>query len=242
MVDISCPGCGAGGRVPREKMNTRLVCKKCLRVFHLTPSGKAVLGEPPVQKEAPAERASADAARPELTGAFDDLTERLGKIKLPRVSLRTLGFVAGALLAGCLVFWLLSKQTIEQRSQTVAKAIMATDMKTVIDIAAPGTEMDAIRWFNEAYRKYADVKIALAGIDAKVKLNVLSDGSSGPAVVVAQFSSEGTRLDGQAYAASMQPVPSLSNTSAMLELPLYWVKDFWGTWVLDGTKTAERLP
>ena len=34
MIDMKCPSCGAGGRIPREKVNTRLVCKKCLRVFH----------------------------------------------------------------------------------------------------------------------------------------------------------------------------------------------------------------
>ena len=30
MIDMKCPSCGAGGRIPREKVNTRLVCKKCL--------------------------------------------------------------------------------------------------------------------------------------------------------------------------------------------------------------------
>ena len=31
MIDMNCPSCGAGGRIPREKVNTRLVCKKCLQ-------------------------------------------------------------------------------------------------------------------------------------------------------------------------------------------------------------------
>jgi hypothetical protein len=242
MPDISCPGCGAGGRVPRDKMNTRLVCKKCLRVFHLSPSGKPLLGEPPAQKDAPKERASRESARPELTGAFDDLTSKLGKIKLPSVSPQTLGAIAGVALVACLGFWFFSKQSLEKRSEVVAKAIIGTDMKTVIEMAAPGTEMDAIRWFNDAYRQYGDVKLALAGMDARVRFKILSDGSNGPAVVVAQFSSEGTRLDGKAYAESIQPIPSLSNANAMLELPLYWVKDFWGNWVLDGKRTAERTP
>jgi hypothetical protein len=243
MPDISCPACGAGGRVPREKMHTRLVCRKCLQVFHLSPSGKAMLGEPPVQKEALIkERAPKEASSVELSGAFDDLASRLSKIKLPKVSPQTLGIVAGIVLLACAGYWFFSKQSLEKRSETVAKAIMNADMKTVIELAAPGTEMDAIRWCNDAVRQYGDVKISMAGMDARVKLKVLSDSSSGPAVVVAQFSSEGTRLDGKAYAESIQPVPSLSNTNAMLELPLYWVKDFWGNWVLDGKRTAERTP
>ena len=48
MIEMKCPACGAEGRAPKEKVNTRLVCRKCLKVFHLTPTGRAVLGEPPV--------------------------------------------------------------------------------------------------------------------------------------------------------------------------------------------------
>jgi hypothetical protein len=224
-------------------MNTRLVCKKCLRVFHLSPSGKPVLGEPPTPKEVlEKERAPREGASIELTGAFDDLASRLTKLKLPKVSSQTLAIAAGVVVVGLLGYWLFSRQSLERRSEAVAKAIMNTDMKTVIEMAAPGTEMDAIRWCNDAVRQYGDVKIALAGIDARLKLNILSDGSSGPAVVVAQFSSEGTRLDGKAYADTSQPIPSKSNASGMLELPLYWVKDFWGNWVLDGKRTADRTP
>jgi len=47
MIEIKCPACGAEGRASKEKIQTRLVCRKCLRVFHVTPSGKTVLGEPP---------------------------------------------------------------------------------------------------------------------------------------------------------------------------------------------------
>ena len=57
MVEMKCPACGAEGRAPKDKINTRLVCKKCLRVFHLTPSGRAVIGEPPQQVVAPVKAA-----------------------------------------------------------------------------------------------------------------------------------------------------------------------------------------
>ena len=57
MIEMKCPGCGAGGRIPRDKKNTRLVCKKCLKVFHMSPGGKTVLGEPPTAKDAPKEKA-----------------------------------------------------------------------------------------------------------------------------------------------------------------------------------------
>ena len=53
MIEMKCPACSAGGRIPRDKKNTRLVCKKCLAVFHLSPSGTPVLGEPPVRQGKP---------------------------------------------------------------------------------------------------------------------------------------------------------------------------------------------
>src|SRR5262249_49109459 len=43
MIEMSCPRCGAGGRVPRERVNSRLVCRKCLQVFHLSPSLQPVI-------------------------------------------------------------------------------------------------------------------------------------------------------------------------------------------------------
>ena len=41
----------------------------------------------------------------------------------------------------------------------------------------------------------------------------------------------------------MQPVPSLANASVKqdLDLPLIWVSDSWGNWVLDGTRTLEAF-
>ena len=52
MIKMKCPSCGAAGRVPREKINHRLTCKRCSGVFHLSPSGQAILGEPAPPKDA----------------------------------------------------------------------------------------------------------------------------------------------------------------------------------------------
>ena len=96
----------------------------------------------------------------------------------------------------------------------VAKAVMTAEgIKTAIDIAVPETALDVIRWHSEASRKYGELKMALGGIDASLNINVLSDGSNGPAVVVAQFSTEGTRL-GNAGVEALHPNPSLANTSS----------------------------
>ena len=80
-----------------------------------------------------------------------------------------------------------------------------------------------------------------AGIDASLNTNILSDGSNGPAVVVVQFSTAGTRL-GNAGVEALQPIPSKSNTSSTLEEHLYFVKDSFGNWLLDGTRTLNDKP
>jgi len=244
MPEIKCPGCSAGGRVPRDKMNTRLVCKKCLRVFHISPGGKPVLGEPPAPKDVPKERAPRESPGGELGASFDDLASRLSKLKLPKVSPQTLGIIAGVALVAALGYWFFARQSLETRAGRIAKAIMnePPDVKTVMDLCAPGTEIDAITWYSDAVKRYGDLKLAMVGVEPKVKLTILSDGSNGPAVVVAKFSSEGTRLQGTTFAETTQPTPSLSNSTSMLELPLYLVRDFWGNWVLDAKRTAEGKP
>lgn len=47
MISMHCPSCGAEGRVPEGKIDTRLVCKKCFKSFHITPEGHAHAGPPP---------------------------------------------------------------------------------------------------------------------------------------------------------------------------------------------------
>ena len=51
------------------------------------------------------------------------------------------------------------------------------------------------------------------------------------------FSKEGLRFDGSIFSDMFQPNPSLANTKQTLEIPLFWVNDFWGNWMLDGTRT-----
>jgi len=244
MPEIKCPGCSAGGRVPRDKMNTRLVCKKCLRVFHIGPTGTPVLGEPPAPKDVPKERAPRQLSGGELAGSFDELASKLSKLKLPKVSPQTLGIIAGVALVLGLGYWFFARQSLETRANRIATAIKTdpADVKTIMDLCSPGSEIDAITWYSEAVKRYGDLKNAMGGIEPRVSLNILSDGSSGPAVVVARFSSEGTRLQGMTLQETAQTNPSLANSSSALEIPLYLVKDFWGNWLLDAKRTAEGKP
>src|SRR5262249_43180911 len=131
MIDMSCPRCGAGGRVPREKMNARLVCKKCLQVFHLTPSGQAVIGEPPAPKQAPKQRERAPRERVELDlSSLEGLGKTLSKFKLPDPKI--LGVVAAVLAVIGLLSWIFSRQSVETRTRLLAVAIARGDVGTIM--------------------------------------------------------------------------------------------------------------
>ena len=235
---MKCPSCGAGGRIPNEKVNTRLVCKKCLRVFHVTPAGNTVLGEPAVPKEQPKPRSTRESTRQDSVQSFDELTSKLSKIRLPEVQPTTLGLIAAIILLSTVGYWFIFyKQSLATRTESVARAIVKSDMKTVIDLAAPGTEMDTMRWYHDVYKSYLDLKLALAGQEAGISIQLPGEDKGGTTRVNLLFSKDGLRFDGSLFNDALQPNPSLSRPSQSLDVPLFWVKDIWGNWHLDGTKT-----
>jgi hypothetical protein len=244
MIDMKCPSCGAGGRVPREKVNVRLTCKKCLRIFHLSPAGQAILGEPPAPKVSAKPRAPRDSSGYEAAGAIDDFAEKFSKIKIPAIPPRTLGIAGAVLLVGLLGYWFFTRQGLEARSVSVAHAFNTTDIPLVMTMTSPETAMDAIKWFNEAIRKYNDLKVALGGQEPGIKTRVVEGSKGGGTQVVVTFYKTGPRQEGPALVEALQPVPSLANSSTKqdLDLPMIWVSDTWGNWVLDGTRTLEALP
>ena len=178
----------------------------------------------------------------EFGGSLDGLAAGLSKIKLPRVSGATAGIAAAVILVAALGVWLLARQSLTARAETAARSVTTAEgIQTAMTIAVPETVLDTIRWHGEASRRYNELKMALGGLDAGLNINVLSDGSNGPAVVVAQFSAEGTRL-GNAGIDAIHPTPGLAKPDSTVELHLYFVKDAFGNWLLDGTRTLSDKP
>jgi hypothetical protein len=238
MIDMKCPSCGAAGRVPPYKLNVRLICKKCLKPFYLNSSRHAVPGDPPIAKDAPKGLRSGEKSGYERSETIDDIAAKITKLKIPQVSPAVLG---GILLVGLLfggIYWLFSRQTLETRSEIVANALAKGDMKIVIDLCVPGTETEAIIWYGDVFRKYNTLKLTLAGEEPAVNIQVQGDTRGASALVVAIYTRPGTRIASPSFMESLQPIPSLSNSNQTLELPLFWVKDVWGNWVLDGKRTA----
>jgi hypothetical protein len=242
MIEMKCPACGAGGRVPRDKVGARLVCKKCLKVFHLTPSGQTVLGEPPPPKVAPKEKKEKNVSKEptgyEATAAIDALASKVAKVQLP--SPRTLGIIAGIALVIGLGFWLFSRQSLEKRARIVGESFRNQgDIKRIVDISLPGTETDVILWFNDAYRDYLNVKLVLG---REPSVDVQAPGASGgnTGVAIVRFSGRGPQSTAPPLAATMQPIPSLANVKDTLDLRLFFTVDSLGNWLLDGTRTKAE--
>jgi hypothetical protein len=243
MIDMKCPSCGAGGRVPREKVNVRLTCKKCLRVFHLSPSGQAILGEPQAPKDAPKPKSPRQTGGYEATTAIDDLAEKFSKVTLPTIPPRVIGIAGAVLVVGLLGYWFITRQGIEARSVAVGHAFNSVDMKTVLDMTSTDTVMDAIKWFNDVTFKYNELKIVLGGQEPGIKTQLVEGSKGGGTQVTLTFYKTGPRQEGPALIEAMQPNPSLANSSTKqdLEVPMIWVSDTWGNWVLDGTRTLEAF-
>lgn len=236
MIEMSCPRCGAGGRVPRDKVNSRLVCKKCMQVFHLSPSLHPVMGEPPAPKEVPRERIARERIEIDLPG-FEGLGEKLSRVKLPDA--KTLGITLGVLLVLGFFYWLFSKQTVDQRSHALASAIRKLDLDAASTMALAGTEMEAMKWVGDVYKQYLDLKLNLGNLDPGVQIStqVNSDGS---AQSLLRFSREGATSTGPL---SVEQASSLEDKSSearkSMELVVFWAKDTWGAWRLDGKRTLE---
>jgi hypothetical protein len=234
MIDMKCPSCGAAGRIPPYKVNVRLICKKCLKPFYITSAHRAVLGDPPVAKVASKGAKSGY----ERTEAIDEVAAKLSSLKLPRIPPAVLGAIAVVFLVVGGLYWILSRQSLETRSEIVAHTLINGEMKTIIDLCVPGTETEAIMWYAQVASKYNLFKRAIGPEDPAVNIHVQGDSRGGSALVFATYSKPGTRIATPAFLESLQPVPSLSNANEVFELPLFWVKDTWGNWVLDGKRTA----
>jgi hypothetical protein len=237
MIEMSCPRCGAGGRVPREKINSRLVCRKCLQVFHLSPSLQAVMGEPPAPKEVSKARAPHERERIELEmPGLEGLAQKLSRIKLPDAKI--VGVTAAVLLVVAFFWWLFSKQSVEQRCQSLATAIRNLNMDAAVAMALPGTEMETMKWVGDVYKQYVDLKLAIGNLEPGVQIGVQYN-SDGSAQALMTFGREGAVSTGPLsveQAASLEPQASSKRS---MEFVVHWVKDTWGNWRLDGKRTAD---
>src|SRR5262249_38867038 len=171
-------------------------------------------------------------------GDLSGLAEKLAKIKLPDAKI--VGTTAAVLLVVAFLWWLFSKPSVQKRSETLAAAIRNLNMDAAVGMALPGTEMEAMKWVGDVYKQYVDRKLRIGNIDPGVKIQV-QENSDGSAQSLMVFSREGAVSSGPMsveQAASLEP-PSSEKKS--MELVVFWARDTWGNWRLEGKRTADSL-
>jgi hypothetical protein len=170
---------------------------------------------------------------PELGG----LGEKLAKIKLPDAKI--VGVTAAVLLVIGFFWWLFSKPSVDQRSQTLARAIRELNMDAAVGMALSGTELEAMKWIGDIYKQYVDLKLKIGNLDPGVRIQVQQN-SDGTAQSLMVFSREGASSTGPLSVEQATAIEPQSSEKKSMELVVFWGKDTWGTWRLDGKRTLEN--
>jgi hypothetical protein len=233
MIAMKCPACGADGRVPKNKVNARLVCKKCLKVFHLTTGGKAVLGPPP---EPSASRTAPVAVSADRTSTVDQFLERLPSLQ---VQPRTLAVLGGLGLVALAWFWFSRNEPLSEVAQRAAQATMDGDLTVLRGLASSGTTEEVLQWY-QSVRPKCDALRSVSGGPPTVGFIIMKEEpQSGIAEVQARYVPMEMDLTRRG---SLLPDPTVlaSGTRAkILEIPMRFTVGSWGDWKLDGKRTLE---
>jgi hypothetical protein len=234
MIIMNCPSCGAEGRIPNDKINTTLACKKCLKSFHVKPSGRAVIGE--------ARPDGTTSLHPEVDPSSIDPAadveqwfEKLG------ASARRLARYAAVLAAVLVVYGLyrtfVQPASLEEQSLKAASAIARNDLTTIREMALDGTSDAAVEWFDSVDPEFKDQLRSTPSLIPKVEIvTVRRDPATSSAEVVARLSL--AEPEGRmGIVAASTSIGSIAGQS--VEVPFVMVDCGWGGWRLDGKKTSE---
>jgi hypothetical protein len=235
MLAIKCPACGAEGRAPKEKIQTRLVCRKFLQVFHVTPAGKTALGEP----VAPGQTSTAVSHRtaaPDPGEKVDQWFDRASKrIFSPTTLILSVGLILLAVAAVLFTPW--RPENLQDRVARAARATVEGDLRTIRELAATGTTGSVVTWYR-SIRPQCDQMLQQLGsrklaVETEVKQH---DPAQEWTEVVARVSIEEQDLERRGNAlpdASIVAAP----TGQPVSLPMAWTSEGRAGWRLDGNRT-----
>ncbi len=237
MIAIKCPACGAEGRAPKDKILARLICRKCLRVFHVTPSGMSVLGEPPTPGQS-STGASHESSSKDSSIQVDRLLENLSrKASSPTTWIVTGAVVLIALAAATFSSW--RPESLEQRVSRAAKAAVQGDLQTIEALAASGTENNMGPWY-VAIRPRSDDLLKRPGSDklaVETEIKTQASDQDGVELIAWVYTSEDLARKGR-------DLPDTTITAASagglpISLPMVWRRESIGGWKLDLNRSLE---
>lgn len=232
MISMHCPSCGAEGRIPNDRVNVRLVCKRCLNSFHLTPVGKIVAGSPPASSAA----ARHDHPVDDLDVVDHEIEVVVEKLKSAAPKAAILGGVTVALLLG----WMLIRggkvATLDEQTVLIAQALARNDVAELESLATDGT-LDEATALSEAlaseFRDHAEVLRSTApSVEVSREPEPPAPGLA--AVTATIRADQFVNRTGMAVADI-----STSITPVSVTIPIVLAgDDRWG-WRLDGERTLE---
>ncbi len=233
MISMHCPACGAEGRIPRDKVNVRLLCKRCLKSFHLTGDGRIVAGPPPdahavVPHEHPGH---------EFDAVDHEIDVVVGRLKASAPGLVVAAGLVAAILSGWIVLRGGKAASLDDQAVRIAKALVKNDVVALRSLAVEGTDDEAAE-LSEAlapeFRDHADILIAGSpSVEISRRPEVPRSGLS--EVVASIRTDQPVGRMGVAVpdvSASMKP-------TGTVELPIVLAGDDRNGWRLDGERTLE---
>ena len=137
------------------------------------------------------------------------MAARLSKVKLPQFQPGRSASSAGIVLFAALGYWFFSRQSLE-RSQESRESLRQERHETSHRSCRPGDGDGYDQWYNDIYKQYKDLKLALGGQEAGVTIQPVGEATGGRRRQVnVLFSKEGDafrRLDFQRQR-SAEPEP-----------------------------------
>jgi hypothetical protein len=208
-----------------------------MKAFHLTPSGRAVMGEPSPTGEA-ATMALAEISTPDRAQEVDQWFARIsGAFYSPRTVMAVVGLVV--LTVASTIYS--RGESLEETARRLALAAYHGDKETVQSLSLDDAGDDSVRWLEGVRIRLDGLKKTLGQVPPSVQVEVQrKDADGGIADVVARVSSE-AELARQGFDL---PDPMVSMTSGIktVELPFQFRKGLWSGWRFDVRGTYGGRP
>lgn len=233
MISMHCPSCGAEGRIPKDKVNVRLLCKRCLKSFHLTPAGKIVAGPPP-EAHAPVHH---EHPGHELDVVDHEIDVVVGKLK----SAAPLAAAAGVLAAAALLGWMVMRggkpASLDDQTVRIARALVKNDVAALRSLTVEGTADEAAELSAALLPEFRDHGDVLQSMSPSVEI-ARDPEAPGPGLSAVVASIRPDHPVGR-MGVAVPDVSASMMTTGTVEVPLVLAGDDRKGWRLDGERTLE---
>jgi len=234
MIELDCPSCGRKGYAPHVQAESRLVCKKCQVVFHMTSTGRLELGEPPNSgrssrdtnrsTQATATK-KAKAATPRESAEFG-----LPEFKVTPLQAKIGVGVAVLLAVGYFLIQDHPPEPLSYRAQKAADSVVADDLPSLKGLADSQAQDALAKWYETAHGKIEQLKKDSPGRPVMTTVLVNGEDRAAKAGAAVLYVNLGSPTGAAAK--------STKAAKLTLEIPLLWTLSG-NRWVLDGKKLEE---